>query len=135
MTGNANPGGGAPVARRGTARSAAARRAMAAKSGWDAERARHDQQVAAALTDYYAATSRAERIRTAARRKAATITAAAERQAAPPVADARAAVRRLRDLLGGNAEVAELCGLSAAAVRDILAATRENPEGSGRDDQ
>ena len=38
------------------------------------------------------------------------------------MAAARDAVRRLRDLVGGNAEVAVLCGISAAAVREMLVA-------------
>lgn len=120
------------MTRRGTARSTAMRLALEAKAGWDAERARHDAQVQAALTDYYQATAQAERIRVTAQRKADSITRAAEQAAAAPVAKARYAVRRLRELLGGNAEVAALCGLTQSAVRDMLATSEP---ASGDDDE
>jgi hypothetical protein len=42
-------------------------------------------------------------------------------------------VRRLRDLLGGNAEVAALCGLTPGAVRDILATAQD--EDGDRDER
>jgi hypothetical protein len=110
------------MARRGTSRAEALRRAQEAKAQRDAERMRREARVEAALADYYQATAEAERIRAAARRKADGITAEAVKAAARPLAAARDAVRRLRELLGGNAEVAELCGISTAMVRDILAA-------------
>jgi len=113
------------VTRRGSARSAAERQAQEAKADWDAERARRDAQVQAALTDYYQATAHAEQIRATARRKADSITDDAERAAAVPVGAARDAVRRLRDLLGGITEVATLCGLSVNAVREILARAKD----------
>jgi hypothetical protein len=109
------------MARRGSARAEALRRAHEAKAQRDAERLRRELRIEAALTDYYQATAEAERIRSAARRKADGITAEAEQAVARPLAAARDAVRRLRELLGGNTEVAELCGISAAAVREILA--------------
>jgi hypothetical protein len=121
------------MTRRGTARSAATRQAMEAKAGWDAERARHDAQVEAALTQYYQATAQTERIREAARRKADSVTEAAQRAAAAPDAAARDAVRRLRDLLGGNAEAAALCGLTPGAVRHILATAQD--EDGDRDER
>jgi hypothetical protein len=78
--------------------------------------------VEAALADYYQATAEANRIRSAARRKADATLADAERAAAGPDKAACDATRRLRDLLGGTAEVAELCGISVVAVRELLAA-------------
>jgi hypothetical protein len=97
-------------------------------------RQRHEQQIEAALADYYQATAAAERIRAAARRKADSITAATEQSAAQPVAAACDAVCRLRDLLGGNAEVAELCDITAAKVRELVAAAaRYGPDDGGGD--
>jgi hypothetical protein len=109
------------MTRRGSARAEALRRAHEAKAQRDAERLHRESRIEAALADYYQATAEAERIRSAARRKADGITAEAERAVARPLATARDAVRRLRELLGGNTEVAELCGISTAAVREILA--------------
>jgi hypothetical protein len=109
------------MGRRGTARAEAVRRAHEAKSQRDLERRLLEQRIEAALADYYQATGEAGRIRAAAQRKADGITAAAEQSAAGSVTAARDAVRRLRDLLGGNAEVAELCGITPAKVREYLA--------------
>jgi hypothetical protein len=108
--------------RRTSARSQALKRAQEAKAQRDAERALRERQIEIALADYYEATTQAERLRADARRKAEAITGDAEHAAAAPLAAAREAVRRLRELLGGNAEVAALCGLTLAAVRELLAA-------------
>jgi hypothetical protein len=43
----------------------------------------------------------------------------------------RAAIRALRDLCDTNAEVAGLCGLTVAQVRDLLSATRVVGDGEG----
>ena len=106
---------------RSSARAAALRRAQEAKAERDAQRMLRETQIEAALADYYQATAETERIRSAARRKADATVAEAERAAATPAATAREAVRKLRDLLGGNAEVAGLCGITVSAVRDMLA--------------
>jgi membrane protein involved in colicin uptake len=109
--------------RRGSsARAAALRRAQEAKAERDAARMQREAAIEAALADYYQATVAAERIRSTAKNKAEAALAEAERAAAEPLAAAHDAIRRLRDLLGGNAEVAELCGISTAAVREILSA-------------
>jgi molecular chaperone GrpE (heat shock protein) len=108
--------------RRGSSRAAALRRAQEAKADRDAERMRREAQIEAALADYYQATAEAERIRSNAQHKAEATLAEAEQAVARPVAAARDAVQRLRDLVGGNAEVAALCGISAATVREMLAA-------------
>lgn len=110
------------MARRGTSRAEAIRRAHEAKAQRDAARKQHEADIEAALADYYQATAEANRIRSAAQRKADTTLADAERAATGPDKAARNAVRRLRDLVGGAAEVAELCGISAAAVRELLGA-------------
>jgi len=110
------------VTRRGTSRAEAVRRAHEAKAQRDATRKQHEVDVEAALADYYQATAEANRIRSAAQRKADVALADAERAATGPDKAARDAVQRLRDLLGGAAEVAELCGINAAAVRELLAA-------------
>jgi hypothetical protein len=109
------------MTRRGpSARAAALRRAQEAKAQRDAERMQRETRVEAALADYYQATAEAERIRSAARRKAEGVAEDAERAAAAPIAAARDAVRRIRELTGGNAEVAGLCGITTSAVREIL---------------
>ena len=112
-----------------SSRSAAAKRAQAAKAERDRERRERETKIEAALTDYFQATAEAERIRSAARRKAEHLTAGAERAVAGPAAAARDAVRRLKDLLGGTAEVARLCGLPVTAVREILTSAAPAPDG------
>ena len=115
------------MTRRGpSARAAALRRAQQAKADRDAERALRERQIEIALADYFEATARAERIRAEARRKADAVLGDAERAADEPLQAARAAVRRLRELLGGTTEVAALCGLTASAVRDMLAPAGQN---------
>jgi molecular chaperone GrpE (heat shock protein) len=117
--------------RRGSARAEALRRAHEAKAQRDVERMHREAQIEAALADYFQATAETERIRAAARRKAEDAAAEAEQAVARPLAAARDAVCRLRDLLGGNAAVAGLCGISAAAVRDILGAEPSSSDGGG----
>jgi hypothetical protein len=107
--------------RRGSARADAIRRAHQAKAARDAARQRREALIESALTDYYQAAALAERIRDTARRKAAELLAEAERSVGPHDNAAAGAVRRLRDLLGGVTETAQLCGLTTATVRDILA--------------
>lgn len=109
------------MARRGTSRAEAIRRAHEAKAQRDAARRQHEADIEAALADYYQATAEGNRIRSAARRKADATLAAAERATTGPDKAARNAVRRLRNLLGGTADVAELCGISATNVRELLA--------------
>lgn len=118
---------------RGKDRTQAIRLAKKAKSARDNERARHESLIEAALADYYEATAKADRIRAAARRKADTIIESAEQNAADSVAAARDAVRRLRELLGGNAEVAQLCGITPAKVREYLT-TVSDASAKGSDD-
>jgi len=126
------------VGRRGSSsRAAALRAAQQAKAERDAERAQRERQIEAALTDFYEATARVVRIRDEARRKADGLVAAAEQACGDPATQARAAVRRLRKLTGGTTEVARLCGLNVAAVREMLAAPEPGPpdvaaRGSGR---
>ena len=118
---------GAP--RRGSARAAEGVRQLSARTAQDTRR---EDRVDDTLAAYYKAVGRAERIRVAARRRAArVITTArrkadaivfgAERDAAVPDGEAAGFLRELHDLVGGKAEVAELCGLSVKAVTDILA--------------
>jgi len=109
------------MTRRGTSRAEAVRRAHEAKAQRDAARKQREADIEAALADYYQATAEASRVRSAAQRKADATLADAERAATGPEMAARDAVRRLRDLLGGAVEVAELCGITAAAVRELLA--------------
>jgi len=109
------------VPRRGSARADAIRRAHEAKAARDAARQHREALIDSALADYYQAAALAERIRDTARSKCGEVLAEAERTAGPQDAVAAQAVRRLRELLGGTAETAQLCGLSTAAVRDLLA--------------
>ena len=106
--------------RRGSARADAIRRAHEAKAARDAARQHREAQIESALADYYQAAAIAERIRDTARRKCEELLAEAERAAEPQDAAAAESVRRLRDLLGGIPETAQLCGLTAAAGREIL---------------
>jgi hypothetical protein len=123
------------VTRRGASRAEAIRRAHEAKAQRDAARKQHEADIEAALADYYQATEEGNRIRSAAQRKADATLAAAERAATAPDSATREAVRRLRNLLGGAAEVAELCGISAAAIRELLAksGTGTPPQERGED--
>jgi len=127
------------VGRRGSSsRAAALRAAQQAKAERDAERALREQQVEAALTDFYEATARVVRIRDEARRKADGLVAAAEQACGDPVAQAREAVCRLRELTGSTTEVARLCGLGVAAVREMLAAAEPDasaPRGGRRGEE
>ena len=122
--------------RRGSARSDAIRRAHEAKAARDAARRRREALIESALADYYQAAALAERIRDAARRKADELLAEAERTALPQDTAAAGAVRRLRELLGGITETAQLCGLTAVVVRDILAGrdpARTGEKGNSQD--
>lgn len=110
------------MGRRGSSsRAAALRRAQQAKAERDAERALRERHIEIALADYFQATGSAEQIRSDARRKADGVIEAAGQAAAAPQAAAREAVRRLRELTGTNGEVAVLCGITIAAVREMLA--------------
>ena len=106
--------------RRGSARADAIRRAHEAKATRDAARQHRETLIESALADYYQAAAIAERIRDTARRKCEDLLAEAERAAEPQDAAAAQSVRRLRDLLGGIPETAQLCGLTAAAVRGMV---------------
>ncbi len=119
------------MGRRGSSRAAALRRAQQAKAGRDAERVLRERQIEIALADYFEAVGTAERLRADAQRRADGIVAAAEEAAAEPEAAARAAVRRLRELTGSHGEVAALCGITIAVVRDMLATAEPHglPEG------
>lgn len=112
----------------GTARAVEGLQQLSARTARDT---RHVDRVEDTLAQYYKAIGRAERIRvagrrrsarviTTARRKVEEITLRAEREAAGPDAEARGFIRQLHHLVGGRAEVAELCDLSVKAVTDIL---------------
>ena len=116
--------------RRGSARADAIRRAHEAKAARDAARQHREALIESALADYYQAAALAERIRDTARSKCDEVLAEAERTAEPQDTAVGQAVRRLHELLGGTAETAQLCGLSAAAVRELLAG-RQTGQGVG----
>ena len=109
---------------KGSARDQARRRAMQAKAARDQARKLREDQIAAALSDYYLAAGQAQRLRDQARLKADAVLADGEHAAHVPDASAAQAVRSLRTLLGGIDEVAELCDLTPAAVRSLLAAPK-----------
>lgn len=123
-------GAGDARRRAGSARAAGGVRQLSARTARDT---RHEDRVDDTLAAYFRAAGRAGRIRVAARRKAArvittarrkarAITEAAERDAAGPGSEAARCLRELRDLAGGKAGAAELCGLSLKEVTAILAA-------------
>jgi hypothetical protein len=107
------------------------RRAQEAKAARDAAAAQREQQVEAALADYFEAVAQADRVRADARRKAELLLDGAEQAAGGPLTAARDAVRRLRELTGSIIEVAGLCGITASAVRDLL--SHANASGAGDD--
>ena len=115
------------MSRRGSARADALRRAHATRTDRDAARQLREAQIESALADYYLAVSLAKRIRDTGRRKAQDAAAEADRAAAPQDAAAAGAVRRLRGLLGGVAETAQVCGLSTTTVREVLSGRPELP--------
>lgn len=106
--------------RRGSVRADAIRRAHEAKAARDAARQHREALIESALTDFYQAAALAERIRDTARRKADELLAEAELAVGPQDTAAAHAVQRLRELLGGTTETAQLCGLTPAIVRDML---------------
>jgi hypothetical protein len=111
----------------------AIRRAREARAAREEAMAAREKAIEAALIDYFTAAGEAERISEQAKARAGALLADAARTAEAPRAAARAAVRRLRDLLGSNAQVAELCELRPEEVRDMLAATRPGHEPSADD--
>ena len=114
----------------------AVRRAREARAAREEALAIREAQVEAALVEFFAAKGEVERIRQQATLKADAVLAEAARVAVAPWAAACAAVRRLRDLCGSNATVAELCGLKLQDVREMLAVPRagEEPPPAGADE-
>lgn len=102
----------------------AVRRAREARAAREEALAAREEAIEAALVEYFRAAGEVERIRQQAQVKADALLAEAARAAATPWAAACAAVRRLRELAGSNAQVAELCGLKPEDVREMLTATR-----------
>ena len=124
------------MARRGASiRAAAIRRAQQAKAQRDAERLSREKEIETALADYFEATGRAAAIRAEACRRADKTLADAEATAGPADAAGREAVCRLRALTGSNADVAELCGLTMAAVRALLREDAAHPGASDKPGQ
>ena len=110
------------MARRGSsARAVALRRAQQAKADRDAARLSREKDIEAALADYFEAIGQAEQVRREARRKSDRLLASAELAAQAPLQAARAAVHRMRELLGSATEVGSLCGITASEVRAMLA--------------
>ena len=117
--------------RRGSARADAIRRAHEAKAARDAARQHREALIEGALADYYQAAAIAGRIRETARRKCEELLVEAERTAEPQDTAAARAVDRLRDLLGGVTETAQLCGLTTATVREMLGGRQVGRTDSG----
>jgi hypothetical protein len=115
------------MTRRGRGRRAdAERQARLAKAARDAAREARERAIEKALADYFEAQAQAqaEAIRTSAREKADAALADGERAAAESMTAVCMAIRTLRDLCASNAEVAELCGIPVADIREFLAAAR-----------
>lgn len=102
----------------------AVRRAREARAAREEALAVREEAIEAALVDYFRAAGEVDRIREQARVRADALLAEATRVTSAPWAAACTAVRRLRDLVGNNAQVAQLCGLRPEDVRIMLAATR-----------
>lgn len=112
-------------------RADAERQARIAKAARDATRATHERAIEKALADYFEARARAEAIKTAARARAEAALADGERTAAESMTAICAAIRTLRELCSSNAEVAQLCGVPVADVRELLTAARAGDSGQG----
>ena len=108
----------------------AVRRAREARAAREEALTAREEAIEAALVDYFRAAGEVERINQQAQAKADALVNEAVRVAAAPWAEACAAVRRLRELLGSNAAVGKLCGLKLERVREMLAATRVDKESS-----
>jgi hypothetical protein len=109
----------------------AKRQARVAKAARDAAREAHERAIEKALADYFEARARAERIRATARARADAALADGERAAGESMTAVCMAIRTLRDLCGSNAEVAELCRVPVADVRELLGVAAR----AGRDGQ
>lgn len=112
------------MSRDNSRRREAVRRASEARAGRERARKAREDQIEAALASLFASLAEVERLRAAARHKADTVLADGERTAARHYAAACAAARMLRDLLGSNIAVAELCELRVEDVREMLVAAR-----------
>jgi hypothetical protein len=106
----------------------AVRRAREARAVREEALTAREEAIEAALIDYFRAVGEVERIKQRAQTKADALVDEAARVAAVPWAEACAAVRRLRELLGNNAAVGQLCGLRLEDVRGVLAPARVNEE-------
>jgi len=115
-------------------RADAERQARIAKAARDAARKEHEHAIEKALADYFEAQARAESIRAAARARADAALSDGERAATESIAAVRTAIRTLRDLCASNAEVAELCGVPVADVRELLLEARSGAGGSAQDE-
>jgi hypothetical protein len=102
----------------------AVRRAREARAAREEALTAREEAIEEALVDYFRAAGEVDRIRQQAQARADALVSEAGRIAGTPWAEACAALRRLRELLGSNAAVAELCELKVADVRDMLAAAR-----------
>jgi hypothetical protein len=100
----------------------AERQARLAKAARDAARNARERAIEKALADYFEARAQAEAIRAAARERANAALADGERAAAESMTAVCMAIRTLRDLCDSNAEVAELCGITVADIREFLVA-------------
>jgi predicted transcriptional regulator len=112
-------------------RAAALRQARVAKAARDAERLAREQRIEQALTDFYEATGIAEQIRADAHHRANKVLTEADARAQQADADARGAVRTLRQLGQTNADIAELCGITVAAVRAMANEADQDAETNG----
>jgi hypothetical protein len=106
----------------------AVRRAREARAAREETLAARETAIEAALVDFFRAVGEVERIKEQAKARADALLAEATRVAETPWAAACTAVQRLRELVGNNAQVAELCGLKLEDVRDMLAAIKASEE-------
>jgi hypothetical protein len=106
----------------------AVRRAREARATRVETLAVREKAIEAALVDFFRALGEVERIKEQAKAKADALLAEAAHAAETPWTAACAAVQRLRELLGNNAQVAELTGLKQEDVRRMLAATKASEE-------
>jgi hypothetical protein len=120
-----HPRPGGSGRRGGYARASAVRQARAAVESAQTERVLRHKRIEAALADYFEAASAASRIRLAAEARAEKVLAAGDQAAAVHDRAACKAIAELRGLGEVNARIADMCGITVAAVRLMAAAGRQ----------
>ena len=119
------PSPGGSGRRGGYARARAVRQARAAAESTETERVLRHKRIEAALADYFEAAAAARKLREAAAARAEKAVAAGDQAAAVHDQAACTAIAELRGLGEVNARIADMCGITVAAVRLMAASGRQ----------